>query len=79
MIYTVTIVETNHVFPEIQTTPYATIDKAIAEIDKIIYERELWHDAIQKQLAEMREYECGTLNFEEDDFYIDLDCFCSAY
>lgn len=79
MIYTVTTVETNHVFPQIQTTPYDTIDKAIAAIDKIVYEQELGHDDVQEQIAELKENEWGDLVFEAADFYINLDCFCSAY
>lgn len=79
MIYTVTTVETNRLFPEIQTTPYDTLDKAIAAIDKIIYEQELGHDDVQEQIAELEENGYGDLRFEAADFYINLDSFCSAY
>lgn len=79
MIYTVTIVETSHPFPQIQTTSYATLDKAIAEIDKYIYEHELGHDEIQPQMKEIIATEFGDLRFEESGVYINLDYFCSAY
>lgn len=79
MIYTVTTVETNRLFPEIVTTPYDTIDKAIAAIDKIIYEQELGHEDVQEQIRELKENEFGDLVFEAADFYINLDSFYSAY